>query len=163
MSSKAWVGGIVKAHFLTLVNPKRHGWLRWLGDIVQFVLFPVALGIAAWLWHWKISTVNLLTAVSILAALSISAAIYVFQLRVDVQEHLVDRGNRSVVLLDQLFTNLLYSVIVGLILISIMLFDPCGRTWNAILVAITAHYLLTMLMCLKRLFAAFQFAIGRRR
>ena len=163
MSSKAWIGGIVKAHFDTLINPKRRGCRRWLGDIAQFVGIPVVLGVAAWKWHWRISGSNLLTAVSILAALSISAAIYVFELRVSTQARLVNDRARSTVLLDQLFTNLLYSVLVGFLLIAIMLFNPYGPIWNAILVAIAAHYLLTMLMCMKRLFAAFQFATGKRK
>jgi hypothetical protein len=167
MSSKMSVGPVVRDHFATLSSSKSVS-ARWR-DYSLAVGVPVLVGVAALIFHWQLASIGeIATTVSILAGLLFALVIYVFQLRIDVA-HDPRIANDGIVarLLDELFSNVLYAVLVGLASAVVVMIAANTRTqtdngldavnpwWTAAVLAIVTHLIMTIFMCLKRTRSAY--------
>lgn len=146
-------------HIATLYDNRSDSRRRSKGDLALFYLLPTVAGVAVVLLRPRLETGDALTAVSILAGLSFGAVIFVFDLRLRMAQKWKP-GQRALMLLDELFSNLLYSVLVAVTLVLVALI-PEGQGWwcrvhDGVFVTVALHYVLTMLMCIKRLAAAFR-------
>ena len=168
MTAKTDVRPIVSDHYATLVNQPRSGgeptrnWADW---VVQLVL-PAALGGVAWVLGWRLNSVSdLLAGAAILTAFSFGLAVFAFEARASSRW---TRESAAARLLDEFFSNVLYSVLVGLTLTVLLVIGAAaastsslragavGLTLTALTSATATHYVLVILMCLKRLRAAYR-------
>lgn len=115
---------------------------------------------------------HLLTALSILSGITFALAVLVFQLRTTTpRDPRITSQVGLVELIDELFWNVTYATLVGLLIVGVAAFGmtveapawlPQGAApglnvaWGAFLVGATLHYGITFLMCLKRLESAFR-------
>lgn len=163
MASKIQVVPVVRDHVATL-RDARTARPR-VGDILTHYALPVSLGIAIPMLGVRMTDGSQYVAgAAILAGLSFALAVYVFQLRLEAQRD--PRIPREAVLLDlidELFTNVCYSMLVGLALAAVTIAAsaysrsgaPAGPVVTGIVIALGIHYLITILMCIKRLRAAY--------
>lgn len=105
---------------------------------------------------------------SILAGFSFGFAIWVFELRLHAtRDPRVPKGAYLLDLLDELFTNVCYTIVVGLALVvlavgatSLTSSYEAARVfsdgWTFALLALGLHYVVTLLMCLKRIVRAYR-------
>jgi hypothetical protein len=146
-------------HLATLYNNRSDARRISLSDLAVFFGLPVVVGIIVGVFHPNLETGEALTGVSILAGLSFGAVVFVFDLRLRMAQRW-KAGARALMLLDQLFKNLLYSVFVAVILVVVSLIPEgvgwWSRVYGGFFTAVALHYVLTMLMCIKRLSAAFR-------
>ena len=164
MTAKTDVRPIVSDHYATLVNQPRSGgeptrnWTDW---VVQLVL-PAALGGVAWVLGWRLNSVSdLLAGAAILTAFSFGLAVFAFEARASSRW---TRESAAARLLDEFFSNVLYSVLVGLLLTILLVVgaattstsSPSSPVLTALTVTTATHYVLVILVCLKRLRAAYR-------
>ncbi len=164
MTAKTDVRPIVSDHYATLVNQPRSGgeptrnWTDW---VVQLVL-PAALGGVAWVLGWRLNSVSdLLAGAAILTAFSFGLAVFAFEARASSRW---TRESAAARLLDEFFSNVLYSVLVGLLLTILLVVGAATTSTSSlsspVLTALTVttatHYVLVILVCLKRLRAAYR-------
>lgn len=164
MTAKIDVRPIVSDHYATLVNQPRSGgeptrnWTDW---VVQLVL-PAALGGVAWVMGWRLNSVSdLLAGAAILTAFSFGLAVFAFEARASSRW---TRESAAARLLDEFFSNVLYSVLVGLLLTILLVVGAATTSTSSlsspVLTALTVttatHYVLVILVCLKRLRAAYR-------
>lgn len=164
MASKASVLPAVKAHYDTL-RDARTGSIRKL-DYVLFAGVPIALGGGIWWIGFRLNDIgSVLAGLAVFTALLFGLVIFVFQLRIQIKDDGRDRDRpRLAEMVDETFSNVTYSVIVGIItttcgLIAAGVADTVtgAPVWiSAVLVALSTHLLLTILMCLKRIHSAYQ-------
>lgn len=164
MTAKTDVRPIVSDHYATLVNQPRsdgeptRNWADW---VVQLVL-PAALGGVAWALGWRLNSVSdLLAGAAILTAFSFGLAVFAFDARASSRW---TRESAAARLLDEFFSNVLYSVLVGLLLTILLVVgaattstsSPSSPVLTALTITIATHYVLVILVCLKRLRAAYR-------
>jgi len=161
MTAKIDIVPIAREHYATLRN-NRTGKKSWPDFLVQFGV-PVAAGIALGVTGVGFPEMgSLLTLISILAGFSFALAIFIFELRGDLgKKH--QRGTRVLMLTDEFFYNVSYAVIIGLIA-AVMgavttTFDPGTNAKlisESLTVTLSAHFIIVLLMCLKRLNAVYR-------
>lgn len=164
MSKKLSPLPILHAHFDTLRDAQTNRPL--LGDYATLYGFPCLVGgIALWQGFQAQDIGAFLGGVAVFAALLFALVVFVFQLRLSAGNALSDSGNtRLLKLLDQLFANVSYAVLVGLGttflgMSSVWLSDDegCAPIWlSVLLVFAVTHLVLVILMCLKRINAAYR-------
>lgn len=163
MSSKVAALPLVTDHLETL-RDHRTGRRRWQDYVLLFVV-PILVGSGvAWLGFRLVDAGQVIAGIAVLSGFSFGLAVYVFQLRLEVhRDPRVPRGDRMLELIDELFANVNYSILAGLVFVSVAIagtaftqVEALNAWWTAGIVAIGAHYLLTLLMCLKRLRAAYR-------
>lgn len=163
MATRTSVTRIVTSHFGTLRNhatqaPSARSYL------VQ-IAFPIGAAVVAVLLGFRLrSSDEILAGLSILAGLLFALLVFVFQLRLQVtQDPRIPRGSVLLRLLDDLFANVAYSVVVGLVAASAALIagsiveadKALNSWWTGVLIALTVHFGLNIAMCLKRTQAAY--------
>lgn len=168
MPSKVSVAPIVKDHLATLRDastgkPRLLDWLL-VGGV------PLAVGAVALARGFTLTSIADLGAmVAVLAGLLFALVIFVFQLRLQVaHDPRVHKDSVVVPLIDELFANVMYAVVVGLVDAALVMLaantrvvDSAGTLqavnvwWSAGIAVVTAHWLLTILMCLKRTRSAY--------
>lgn len=166
MSAKTSMRRIVHDHFDTFRDAKTN--TRRPADLALHLGVPALLGgVAACLGFRFTAFGELIAAVSVLAALLFGTVVYVFQLRIQVShDPRVEKGSRLLVLLDELFANLVYAVLAGLAVtitsVVAASFEHVvadgglwGGVWATVLVSGSVHFVFSVLMCLKRLSSAF--------
>ena len=164
MGSKLSVAPTIKAHYATFrhdVTGEIH-----LPDYAIFVGAPAFFGILAWVCDVRLTEVaGFLGGLAVFAALLFALVIFVFQLRMQLREVDQYAGRRTLVkLVDQLFANVCYAVVVGLTTTAIgvaaanMTNGGQGAPpWlSALLIAFGLHLILTIFMCLKRVHSAYR-------
>lgn len=155
-------GSVIGDHFATFLGTYRRP--IWPTIFLQLVV-PALAGLAV--WHFEVrlrGAPELIAGVSVLAALLFGLVIYVFQLGVDVRGR--EKGKvppRLPSLIDQLFQNVLYAVLVAIALLVVFIvaaqFEgptakgassslPVG--WSVGIVVISAHLLAVISQCVKR-------------
>jgi len=168
MTAKTDVRPIISDHYATLVNQSRSGgrptrsWMDWA---IQVGL-PLAAGGGAALLGWRLGSMSdLLDGAAILTAFSFGLAVFAFETRASSKW---SRESTATRLLDEFFSNVLYSVLVGLTLTVLLVIGAAaastsslragavGLTLTALTSATATHYVLVILMCLKRLRAAYR-------
>lgn len=139
-------------------------------DWAVTVVLPAVAGVAVGYFNVKIQEVgNLIAGLSILTGLLFAVVIFVFQLRLQVaSDPRIPKGSLVPNLLDELFRNVLYAVLAGLVATVVIVvaattrvvtpdrvLQPPAAGWAALIVAATAHLIVVLLMCLKRLRAVY--------
>ncbi|WP_255788090.1 hypothetical protein [Mycobacteroides abscessus] len=164
MTSKASVAPAVLAHFRTL-RDDRTGGLR-VFDFVLFLGMPTVTALVVWAVDFRMGDIaSLLAALAVFTALLFGLVIFVFQLRVQLRSEGHDQDRPKLALLiDETFANVTYSVIVGLLTTCVGVVAAALATkdqgapvvLSAVLSGLLLHLILTILMCLKRIHAAYQ-------
>lgn len=160
---KASLWRVPADHFRTLYD-NRTGKPDWAAAAWQG-MFPIAAGVATWWFGAKLADVSAAVAgISIVAALLFAMAVFLFQLRVTLggDSRLGDDDYR---LVDECMSNTLWAILWGLGLALFLIVCGAGR-WIAndgvgpvltgIAVGASAHFLLVISMCLKRLRRAYE-------
>lgn len=103
---------------------------------------------------------------AVLAGFSFGLSVFVFQLRMDAsRDPRVPRGSRLLDLIDELFANVLYLIVVGVGLTVLTVVaatvrpddvDRLNAWWTGAVAALGLHYVLTLGMCVKRMRAAYE-------
>lgn len=168
MSSKFSLLPILTGQLATLVDAKT-GRPRF-EDYVVLVGLPLGAALAVWQQEWRLASVSeLIAGVSILTAFLFGLAIYVFQLRVQLGSELNRAATSATVrLVDELFSNTCWAIVVGITLTASAIVcamsqtplegggaAPLGTAGTAVLVFLSVHLLGMLAMCLKRLNSAF--------
>lgn len=164
MASKASALPAVRAHFNTL-RDDRTGAVRPL-DIAVFVGLPAIAGLGIWFSGFRMRDIAaVLAGLAVFTALLFGLVIFVFQLRVQIKDDGRDLARpRISTLIDETFANVTYSVVVGLattvvavIAAAIAQGTDGTPSWiSGILAAMGLHLVLTILMCLKRIYSAYE-------
>ncbi|MGD8202444.1 hypothetical protein ACQE98_17520 [Ornithinimicrobium sp. W1679] len=170
MSSKVSPAAIITDHYATLRN---HTTERWSPlDLAVMVALPVAVAVGmAWFNFRIVEFGQLIGGVSILTGFAFGLLIFVFQLRLEARrDGSAPRGGILAELLNELFTNLAYACLVGLALVAMLVIGGAigpamaggvdatlqlGRVSSAAVAAVGSHFLLTLMMCVKRAYVAF--------
>lgn len=171
MSSKVNILPIVGDHFSTLRNAAT-GRLS-VGDFVTQLGIPIAAAILAF-WPGRLDLAhtygNITAALAIVFGFSFAVTVFVFQLRMQMAEMQISSEQRTVAaiapqidtrapgLVNELFKNCLYAVVLsGFSTLFASIIEPfsLGRIGDLILVAVACHLLLVLMMCFKRLHAAY--------
>lgn len=158
---------IVQDHYETLNDGAGHP--RGL-DWGLTLLLPAAGGVAAGLCHVPIQEIgDIIAGLTILTGLLFAVVIFVFQLRLQVAtDPRIPKGTAVPNLLDELFHNLLYAVLAGLLASVVTVvaattrvaaadgtLHPPAAAWAGAVVAVATHLIIVLLMCLKRLRAVY--------
>lgn len=154
---KSSVVGIAKGHFRTL-RDARTGRIR-MRDFIWQIGLPVACGIACVLCGWHLDDAsNAIVGISIVAALMCAMAALIFQIRLDLNKA-SSTEKRDVTLIDEVFANVMWAILMGLALaLYLIVVDAVGffnESTSAIVassvaVALCAHFVFVIGMCLKR-------------
>lgn len=166
MDSKFSVLPTIRAHYATYVDDSSGD--RRPADYLTSIGGPILAGVVA-ASVMKIRGLSMsevgayISGVAIFTALLFGLVIYVFQLRMqlDVDDR-VSASGRLVTLVDQLFSNVNYAVVVGVLTTVVAMVAAAfatdgavGPYWAGILVALGLHLVLAVLMCVKRVQSAF--------
>ncbi|SPT53496.1 Uncharacterised protein [Actinomyces bovis] len=164
MTMKMDVWPIVTDHLDTLVDQRGDGGAprRSINDLLLQYMIPVLVGVAVALSSFTLKAPGtLLGGAAILTAFSFGLAIFAFQTRT--VDKTSTKGSRRLRLLDEFFANVLYSVIVGIawtILLvlasSLTIGGLLARAGTGLITTVGLHYLLVLLMCVKRLRAVYR-------
>lgn len=164
MTTKTDVWPVVTDHLDTLVDQRGDGGVprRNIVDLLLQYMVPAIAGMAVALTSFTVKDPGaLLGGAAILTAFSFGLAIFAFQTRT--ADTTSTKGSRRLRLLDEFFANVLYSVVVGLawtlLLIlasSLTLGGVAARAGTGLITAVGLHYLLVLLMCIKRLRAVYR-------
>jgi hypothetical protein len=148
-------------------------------DFAVVLGVPVLIGIVTGLAGWRISIVGeLISAIAIITGLLFGLVIFLFQLRLQLgAPDAATRVPRPVVdLIDQMFANVAYAIVVGFLTTAVTLIgaalrepgkvgvtaapEPMSSLMTALVLALVAHFLLCLAMCLKRLVTAYSRLAG---
>lgn len=162
MSSKVAALPLLSDHLDTL-RDARTGRRRWRDYALMYVLPLLLAGLAVLLGARLRDAGQVIAGAAVLSGFSFGLAVYVFQLRLEVhRDPRVPRGDKLPEFIDELFANVNYSILVGLLLVAVSIAGTAFTTttalnawWTGMIIAIALHYSLTLLMCLKRLRAAY--------
>ncbi len=163
MTSKTAVLPLVREHLATLRHARTDK-PRVVDHLTQYGL-PVLVGVVAPLAGVRLQDAGqIIAGAAVLSGFSFGLAIYVFQLRMEAaRDPRVPRGGQLLDLLDELFANVRYSILAGLLAVVVATCAVAfhdGSTlnawWTGGVIAIGVHYILTILMCLKRLGSAYR-------
>lgn len=174
MLSKINILPIVAAHFNTLRHAGTGRLSPW--DFITQIGLPIAAGYAAFRLDIKFdnSYANLIAALAIVFGFAFAVTVFVFQLRMQMAVMQVSSeksdlarispqiDTRAPTLVNQLFSNCLYAVVLsGATTVLASIIDPMkwAGLGDYILVGLMAHLLLVLMMCFKRLNAAYSHVI----
>lgn len=153
-------------HFRTLRNASNNQ-VAWR-DVTTQIGLPVGVGLIVWIFDARLSDVTgAVAGVSIVAGLLFSMAIFLFQLRITIEGPQADQqlGSADFQLIDECMANTLWAILCGLSLTLYLVVCGAGRWINnpgpgpiltGVATAAALHFLLVIMMCLKRLRRAYQ-------
>jgi hypothetical protein len=160
-SSKVDLGPMLADHLGTLKDD--HGKWRW-GDVALFYGLPILVGVAIWLLGIDInSPEGLLTAFSVLVGLLFNLLVLIFDIALKLsREQATSTRDQLVLLIRQTQANTTYALVLGLGIVTALgvlaatgAEDLCHRR-AGLLTAAMLHFMLTLLMVVKRVRATFQ-------
>lgn len=165
--SKFSVLPLLAAHFDTLRDAST-GKAR-PADYIQLYGLPIAVGATTVLTGFQLQGVGeLLAGIAILGSLLFGLVIFVIQLRLQMTSD-PRVGQRTTELVDELFANVTYAVLVGLVATAVTMAAAASRVpdakgdlgalnpwWTGAVAALTIHLLLMIGMALKRVHSAYQ-------
>lgn len=161
--------GLIRDHFSTLRN-QRTGQLLWR-DIIAQIALPLVLAAASWKFAAHINDASAIVGgASVLSGFLFGVVIYVFQMRQGLShDPRVQRRALLPQLVDELFANVLYAVIVSfavtagaLVVAATQEHNKAGvlvptDSWvTALLVLGAAHLFGVVWMCVKRLRSSYR-------
>lgn len=171
MSSKINVLPIIKNHFRTLNNARTNR--PSIGDFIVHLGFPLAIAVAALWFHLDLTDhyANVIAALAIVFGFAFAVTVFVFQLRMQMAAMQVSSKETDIAqiapqidtaapqLVDELFGNCLYAVLLsGFAALLASLIGPFNlKTFGVgLLVWVVSHLLIVLLMCIKRINAAYK-------
>jgi hydrogenase-4 membrane subunit HyfE len=139
-------------------------------DLALFGLFPILLGVAVWWWDVKAPDADpLLAATAVLTGLLFALIVLMFERVVHATAEVPPAaGNDPVTDAWQLLANVSWAILVSLIQLTVLfaitlLTSGALAPWlTAVVVALFAHLVLTLLMILKRVFSVAMRIAGYR-
>lgn len=169
MSGKTAIRPLVADHLRTF-RDDRTGKRRLRDYLVHFAAPAALAALGVALGLRLADAAQIIAGAAVLAGFSFGLAVFVFQLRLDAgRDPRVPKGSTLLELIDELFNNVLYSIVIGLALVVAVVAAtsftapppgespaPLSGWWTAGVVALGLHYILTLLMCLKRTRAAYK-------
>lgn len=167
MDSKFSVWPTIREHYGTYIDDETKQPLA--ADYLTSLGLPVAAGlVVAGVMKWRTLSMTDVAAyiggVAIFTALLFALVIYVFQLRMQLDaDDRVSRTGKLVRLIDQLFSNVNYAVVVGIVTTTVAMIAAAfatngdiGPYWTGVLAALGLHLVLSVFMCIKRVQAAYR-------
>jgi hypothetical protein len=164
MSHKSSPGPIVVDHLDTFRNAGTGK--RSLLDFAIQLGIPVVIAILSAFAGYRATDIGaFLGGVAVFAALLFALVVFVFQLRITAgNDPIASERVNLLKLLDELFANVSYAVLVGLVttclgIVAIWVgHDKDGApVWvSCLLIGTVTHLVLTILMCLKRIHSAYR-------
>ncbi|MDO5619307.1 hypothetical protein [Kocuria sp.] len=171
MSSKISPRTIVKEHYETFYDhrdPARTSW-RSRADYIWSLGLPLALAACFIIFNWRVQDFGqVLAGVAILTGFAFGLIVFVFQLRLDLIERRGAASNGPAArLVNELFTNTSYATLVGLVTVVVVVAlgalgastdnasSELGRWSSGFVVLFGSHFVLTLVMCIKRLYTAY--------
>lgn len=167
------VSGVIRKHFSSLCEDSK---VRWV--ILLFIVLPSLVPIyLLFLEHIPLgpsSAGALITAYSLFSGLLLSVVVFLFNIVVAAAKELEiqNKKSKSRILVEHLYANSLYSVIVAISTLAVLVFGEITNLWSAqvvldlwlfslplldlvsgIVYFMTVHFLMTLLMIVKRLSA----------
>lgn len=167
MSSKFSLLPILQGQLSTLVD-SRTGKARF-EDYFVLLGVPSLVAVLTIVYDWQLGGVSeFIAGVSILTSFLFALAIYVFQLRIQLGTDLNRAATSTTVqLVDEMFANTCWAIVVGLVLTGSAIFsalgresvdgtlEPAGLGWSAWIAFLAIHLVAVLAMSLKRLNAAY--------
>ncbi|WP_370185104.1 hypothetical protein [Rhodococcus wratislaviensis] len=163
MGSKLSVAPTIRDHFDTFRDDSSGG--MHLPDYLIFIGGPAfAAALIAWFDVRLKDVSGVLGGLSVFTALLFGLVIFVFQLRLQLKSDGVNRTGFLMRLVDQLFANVNYAVVVGVVTTTVGVVainvgdkDAGAPVWlSAILTGLGLHLVLTIFMCVKRVHSAYK-------
>lgn len=170
MSSKLSPRTIIVEHFDTfydhrdLTGSRRKSWT----DYAVMIGVPVVVFAVFMLFDWRVQDFGqVLAGIAILTGFAFALIVFVFQLRLDlVERRAVHPGGVAARLVNELFTNVSYATLVGLATVVFLVAagalgappdapGALGLFTSSIAVFLGSHFFLTLVMCIKRLYTAY--------
>lgn len=154
----------VRDHYATLVDQNRPDRPYW-PDYLTLLGVPTAAGLWVGFFAKLQDMSSYIAGVAIFTALLFGLVVYVFQLRMALLDNPnVPRDGNLVQFIDQVFANVNYAVVVGMIatalgIIAALTAADDGHisgVWSGVVVALGVHLMLVVFMCIKRLRAAYR-------
>jgi hypothetical protein len=155
----------IKDHYATLVDQNDPDSRAYLPDYVVLIGVPVAAGAAVGCSFKLHDMQSYIGGVAIFTGLLFGLVIYVFQLRMQLlSDPNVPRDGKLASFIDQVFANVNYAVVVGVIatiasMAAAVTADDDGRInaiWSGVVIALGVHLMLVVFMCIKRIRAAYR-------
>ena len=175
MSSKFSLLPILRDQGATLVDAKTGRWR--LADYLVLFGLPALTATVSFSLGWRMPIVDeVISAIAIITALLFGMVVFIFQLRLQLSARdVMDRTPTTTIeLIDELFANVCYSIVVGFVAIGAALWGaaerptvstggvgPIGLIGTAAILFLGVHFSLSLAMCLKRLTAAYKRLTGR--
>lgn len=171
MSRKINISPLIRAHFDTLRN-NRSGKISKL-DLFLHLVTPTIAAIVSWKplgIDLSEKYGNVIAALAIVFGFAFAAAIFIFQLRMQMAEMQVSSKQSAIAeiapqidtsapkLVNELFSNCMYAVVLSgaaTLLAGLVDAFDLSRVGDALIVWMTAHLVVVLLMCFKRIGAAF--------
>ena len=163
---KASVTGIARSYARTLRNARTEKVL--VRDVVVQIACPFALGCICFFAELRIKDPsNVVVGISIVAALMCAMAMLLFQVRAEIRrENNALLVGKDVKLVDETFDDAMWAILVGFVIALFLVITDafglfqCGNVvlesvLSAIAIALIAHFVMVVAMCLKRLRAAY--------
>lgn len=186
---KSSVVGIFKGYVRTLRDARGGGEARVrVADVLVQIGLPIAAGVACYFTGWHLGNPsNAIVGISIVSALMCAMATLLFQVRSDASERPAEEqpspdGDpkhlpalrmklRDKRFIDEVFDDVMWAILVGLTLsLYLIAIDAVGlladggiasRALSSVAVAVCAHFVLVIGMCLKRLRRAYNVVSNR--
>lgn len=164
MDSKFSILPTIRDHYGTLVDqnaPNRPH----LPDYFTLIGVPAGIGVWVGLAFKFTDMQSYIGGVAIFTALLFGLVIHIFQLRMQLLSNSqVPRDGSLIDFINQLFYNVNYAVVIGVIatvasMAAAVTADDNGRVngiWSGIVAALGAHLMLVVFMCIKRIRAAYR-------
>jgi hypothetical protein len=166
---------IFRDQIATLVDSKT-GEARF-DDYAALIGAPAIAAAVSVIAGWRLSIVNeLISALAIITALLFGMVVFIFQLRIQLgAREVMERTPRTTIeLVDEMFSNVCYAIVVGFATIAATLIGaalrsdletggtgPIGVSGTAVILFLALHFALVLAMCLKRLVSAYKKVSGR--
>lgn len=167
MSVKVLPTDIVRRHVATLYDHRSESRRVRLSDVgTQYALPLLIAGLVVWRNVQIEGAAQILAGIAILDGFAFGLLVFVFQLRLSASVDPREASSDRLRLLNELFANVAYTTLVGLAT-AILLMIPLALTgetagealplgWAAAATAFSTHFVLLLMMCVKRTDIAFQ-------
>lgn len=169
MATKTSVTSIVVDHFDTLRDARTHRMS--FGDLATQFGLPVLLGAVLPIFGLRLVELGqVIAGLAVLAGLTFGLLVFVFQLRLQLSSDPRVQATTLRQLIDQLFVNVAYTVLIGLTSAAVCVAVVSVR-WgeeassgsqgvsavaSGVVVGLCVHFLLSLAMCTKRAYRAYQ-------
>ena len=161
MTSKIRIADIIQAEFGTFSG---YRFRTKLADSVLFIIAPLILGVAAYLWAPPVYAVgSVLSGVTVFTALLVALLVNVFNFSVKIRRDEKIRPEEPLsITVNELMANAAWAVLVGLVLVILLVAAAATQVpscaintlWVGVLVLVFLHLMACVLMVISRIWTA---------